>query len=240
MATDIMKTAAVTRFPVPRDDAMCRYTLCLTPEDPRLATSTPATALHSSSGFSLVEVLVAVFVFAIGMLGMGALQLVSKQAGAEASQRTIAAAAAFELLERMRLNSHSLISATSPLATYLTAGADLTASSLTGWTVTNCTTINCTTSELANFDLHRVLGVLNGSPEMRGTTSVGGVVDPTLCVTGPANGESGEYRVTVAWRGKAAMTDAHDGNSCGQGRYGTNDEFRRILVLSTYIAHSHD
>lgn len=189
------------------------------------------------SGFALVEVLVSVFVFAIGMLGIGALQLISKQAGAEASQRTIAASLAFELLERMRLNNHSHITAPSPLATYVANGASLSAQ-MDG--VTNCTTTNCNPYQLADFDLHRVFGAALGATETRNGQNVGGLVDPTLCVTGPGDGESGAYQVTITWRGKTAMRDGHPDNACGSGSYGANNEFRRILVLQTYLPHVDD
>ena len=55
-------------------------------------------------GFSLVEVMVALFVLSIAMLGIAGLQITSKRANFEAVQRTTATLLAQEFLERIRSN----------------------------------------------------------------------------------------------------------------------------------------
>lgn len=190
------------------------------------------------SGFTLLEVLIAVFVLAIGVLGLAALQITSKQAGAEASQRTIAAHLAFDLLERMRLSSRGT---PSPLGSYVTLGASLSgADSLPS--VTDCETGSCTPDQLAAFDLWSVYSAALGAHEQRGANFVGGLNTPTLCVAGP-NGAAGTYAVTIAWRGKAALTNTNTTNSCGGGRtsedeYGAGLKYRRILTITTFISNA--
>lgn len=187
-------------------------------------------------GFTLLEVLIAVFVLAIGVLGLAAMQMASKQSGAEASQRTIAAQLAFDLLERMRLNARAT---PSPLGQYLNQGASL--SSLAQLSaVVDCATASCTPGQLADFDLRSVLSAALGAHEQRANSLVGGLITPTLCVTGPNGGGAGTYRVTIAWRGKAALTNGNQENSCGSGRtteaeYGAVLEYRRILFVTTFI-----
>ena len=53
-------------------------------------------------GFSLLELLIALIVFSIGLLAIAGLQTVSKQSNYEAVQRTTAAQVANGLLEDMR------------------------------------------------------------------------------------------------------------------------------------------
>ena len=66
--------------------------------------------------------------------------------------------------------------------------------------------------------------------------SLGGLVSPTVCLTGPASGDSGVYTVAIAWRGKASLTNSTR-SDCGNtsGLYGENNEYRRILVMETFI-----
>lgn len=57
-----------------------------------------------NQGFTLIEVLVALLVFAIGMLGLAALQVEAYQAASSAQGRTVTTLAASHLFERMRAN----------------------------------------------------------------------------------------------------------------------------------------
>ena len=58
----------------------------------------------SNKGFTLIEVLVALLIFAIGMLGLAGLQLRAHQSSNYAQTRTIATLKASGLVERMRVN----------------------------------------------------------------------------------------------------------------------------------------
>lgn len=65
----------------------------------------PVTGGRQSAGFTLVEVMVAATVLAIGLLGGGASLLAAHRASHEAQLRTRAAALASDLLERVRANA---------------------------------------------------------------------------------------------------------------------------------------
>lgn len=58
----------------------------------------------NSRGFTLIEVLVAVLVLAIGLLGMASLTLNSMKSNQSAYQRTQASLLAYDMVERLRLN----------------------------------------------------------------------------------------------------------------------------------------
>jgi type IV pilus assembly protein PilV len=56
-------------------------------------------------GFTLIEVMIAVFVFAVGLLGLAGLQLKSYQFTHMSHARTIATLQASSIIERMRVNN---------------------------------------------------------------------------------------------------------------------------------------
>lgn len=180
-------------------------------------------------GFSLIEMLVALVVFSVGLLAIAGLQTMSKQANFEALQRTAASQIAYGLLEDMRVNGDAI-------AIYLAAG-ELGGGSVGAEPAPNCSGASvCSALQKASHDLWFWEQVLDGNLEMSGNAGAGGLVMPTLCINGPAGGGAGIYTVTVAWRGTASMTN-NVANACGTvgGNYGANQEFRRIMQIPTYI-----
>jgi type IV pilus assembly protein PilV len=184
-------------------------------------------------GFTLLEVMIAVLVFAIGMLTTASLQLTSKRANYEALQRTTASHLAFDMLERIRAN-------TAAMNTY-TGGAQIV---LGGGTrgaepAPNCDSIadGCTSIDVAIHDLWQWEQMVDGATEINGGTATGGLVSPTACVRGPAGGVAGTYTIAVAWRGVSELEDPTvDPCGSGTGQYGANNEFRRVLVIQTFVA----
>lgn len=65
-------------------------------------------ASHTSRGFSLIEVLIALFVLAIGLLGMATLMMASMQSSQGAALRSAATVATYDITERMRVNRTQL------------------------------------------------------------------------------------------------------------------------------------
>jgi type IV pilus assembly protein PilV len=187
------------------------------------------TKRRAQPGFSLIEMLVALIVFSIGLLSIAGLQTVSKQANFEALQRTTASQIAYGLLEDMRVNGDGLNG-------YLGAG-EIGGGSRGGEPAPNCGGGSiCNAAEKASHDLWFWEQALDGNLEMNGNAGGGGLVLPTLCVDGPAGGGAGIYTVTVAWRGSASLTNSN-ASTCGSagGNYGADNEFRRIMTVTTYI-----
>lgn len=131
------------------------------------------------TGFTMVEVLVALVVLAIGLLGIAALYLNSLQSGRTAIYRTQAVNLAADLADRIRMNRTAQ-------AAYGTLFADAEVE------VAGCyTTGGCIETDLASSDLARWKGTLaqvlpNGQGQV--------VVTPPVAAGEPTN-----YVVTVRW-----------------------------------------
>lgn len=183
----------------------------------------------SQSGFSLIELLVALIVFSVGLLGVAGLQTISKRANYESLQRTTAAQVANGVLEDMRTNGVAM-------NIYLAAG-DIGGGSRGAQPVPNCKAgSECNAAQKATYDIWFWEQMLDGNLETSGGVAAGGLVLPTLCIAGPVAGGAGTYRVTIVWRGSAMITNAVN-NACGaaSGNYGAQNELRRIVQIPTFI-----
>ncbi len=184
---------------------------------------------YSHRGFSLIEMLIALVVFSVGLLAIAGLQTVSKQANFEALQRTAASQIAYGLLEDMRVNGDAI-------NVYLAAG-EMGGGARGAEPAPNCSgAAICNAAQKAAHDLWFWEQVLDGNLEMSGNAGGGGLVLPTLCIAGPVGGGAGMYTVTIAWRGTANLSNAN-ASACGTvgGNYGAENEFRRIMQIPTYI-----
>lgn len=180
-------------------------------------------------GFSLIEMLVALVVFSVGLLAVAGLQTVSKSANHEAMQRSTASQIAYGLLEDIRINGDAV-------NIYLAAG-EIGSGSRGAEPAPNCRAgAECNAAQKAAHDLWFWEQVIDGNLETIGGAGTGGLVLPALCVAGPAGGGAGVYQVSVAWRGSVSMNNAV-ANACGAagGNYGAANEFRRILQIPTFI-----
>ena len=187
----------------------------------------------SARGFTLIEVLIALFVLSVAVLGIAGLQITSKRTNFEAVQRTTATFFAQELMERIRANE-------SQLTVYTNAGAGRTIqlAGSDGISATNCSTAACDTATVAMYDLFEFSQSLRGVAELQGTTATGGLVEPTVCITGPVV-PPGIVSVAVAWRGTTRLSNPGI-NNCGatSGRYdddGDADVMRRVLLVNAFV-----
>lgn len=183
------------------------------------------------NGVGLIEVLIAVLVFSVGMMSLAAMQVAAKRASYEATQRSIATSLARDIIERMRgnpgqLNSYVVTNVGDPNSPL--AAPD-----------PNCVSANCTTADLAEFDLVDWENSLAGAAEKLGTDNAGGLVSPRACITH----SDGTVTIAIAWLGVTSATNPTE-SACGNdvvGLYDDPDETagnnlkRRLLVMSTYI-----
>ncbi len=98
-------------------------------------------------GVGMIEILVALIVLAIGVLGFVALQYRAMQASAESTSRVQAITIARDLAERIRVNRNSF----SIYQDEIKKPADQKTFK------TNCVTTNCNDTDLADFDVAQVV-----------------------------------------------------------------------------------
>lgn len=186
-------------------------------------------SITSNKGFTLIEVMIAVFVLAIGILGVAGLQLFANQNTYEANQRTTAAALASSIIERIRVNADvadNYLGSTTPVTEASGAPA--------------CTAaVDCTPQQLADHDLqiwhNMIVGV---TEESQAGDNTGGLVAPSACITQPAGYDDNQYRIAIAWRGRSPLTSP-SAEACGNGAvdgsgnniYGASNEYRRVFFI---------
>lgn len=134
---------------------------------------------HKESGFSMVEVLVALVVLAIGLLGIAALYLNSLQSGRTAIYRTQAITLAADLADRIRMNRTAQ-------AGYNTLFADTEAVVGTCSTTGGCSDADLASTDLATWKAEVAEQLPNGEGQVVVTAPVGA-------------GEPATYVVTVRW-----------------------------------------
>lgn len=188
-------------------------------------------------GVSMIEVLIAMLLVAIGTLAIVALQLSSKRSNMDAAQRSLAAQIGYGFMERIRGNNTA-----EGLAAYQTAaGTDPGfGGGQQATPVTNCGAgVDCGAAELAAYDAWQFEQELDGAGEQIGGSNVGGLINPVACLSAtPPGGVSATFTLTIVWRGTGALPN-NTAVTCGQGLpgdpYGAADEFRRTLTLNTFI-----
>jgi type IV pilus assembly protein PilV len=195
----------------------------------------PTHCPHSRQrGFTLIEVMIAVVVLSVGLLGVAALQLTSKKSSHQAWQRAQAVLLADSILERVRMNP-------SAAASYHTGIGN---SALGGSTRTtpgrDCSTQICTAAQMATWDLWNWERRMDGKAIVDSANrNVSGLVDPHGCVVFTAVSSSfpntGQLRVIVSWRGTTDISDAvTSGTACGPGSAGSVDS-RHQVIVNTYV-----
>lgn len=181
-------------------------------------------------GFSLIEILVTILIMSIALLSSATLQMLSKRGNVDAAQRTTAAHLAGDLFSRMRANRAAL-------ANYIPAGTIGTGS--VAVPAANCLNpaVVCTALQMAAFDMWQWEQHLDGQMEQVGGNGTGGLNLATACITGPAGGISGDYRIVIAWRGMVETSNpVIDGCGVGVQDYGTDNRYRRILVMQSFVS----
>lgn len=134
-----------------------------------------------SAGFSLLEVLIALVILSVGLLGIAAMLSTTVKSNDSAYMRSQATALAYNIIDRMRANANAAQNGSYDIA----LGTAAPGSS----TVCNGSGANCSASSLADFDLSQWKQALassaNGLPGGDGSiavNSVGGVFSVTVTV----------------------------------------------------------
>lgn len=176
------------------------------------------------SGFTLIEVLVTLVIIAIGLLGLAGLQTASLQNQLEAYQRAQALMVAEEMVNRLRVNAPAAI------AGQYTAGTQY---GLVAPAACDPNAVN-SAAQAAVYDMCDWNNILAGQDES--ASLVGSLNAARGCIETVPGSTDGEtiYRITVAWLG-TSPTAAPD-STCGQGAYGDDDAYRRVVSVNAVLA----
>ena len=190
----------------------------------------------SAAGFSLIEVLVAILIVVVGLLGLAGMQARAQIAEFESYQRAQALVLLYDMVERINNNraTASCFAITTTTAFYGDTGNPVAPA---------CGTSSPANNTMAVASMTAWDNQLQGSSERKGAaaTQVGAMIGARGCVSYDVNTEyvnastgvnisgTGEYTIAVSWQGMAdtfAPTKA-----CGAGLYGS--ETRRRTVWTT-------
>lgn len=137
-------------------------------------------ATQRSKGFSMVEVLVALIVLGVGMLGMASLYVTTLRANSSAQSRTQAVNLASDIADRIRANRTAIAA----YRTASTAGANHNCTDTAATAATNCSPADMAAHDILQWkqDLARALP---GNPN--GNITVDNGASPAI------------YTITISW-----------------------------------------
>ena len=131
---------------------------------------------RTDHGFTLVEVLVALVVLSVGLLGMAKMVMVSSHSNDSAYLRSQAVALGYQALDAMRANLPA-----STTTAYATAMYVMPAQP-GGWPAAGCMTGNCSNTQLAAWDVYAWKQGLTSLPAGTGSITTSGTFPMTATV----------------------------------------------------------
>ncbi|MCY1417349.1 hypothetical protein D3C76_681350 [compost metagenome] len=128
-----------------------------------------------SEGFTLIEVLIALVILAVGLLGMATLMTSSMQSSQGAYRRSQASLLAYDIVERMRFNREQAVTTD-----------DYTLSTTSSATTSpSCGTGGCTPQQQAQMDLYQWRAALDSA-----------LPGATVSIT---RSNENKYQITINW-----------------------------------------
>ena len=170
--------------------------------------------LAVSTGFTLLEVLITIFISAFGLLGLAAMQARMHLAEMEASQRAQATVLLRNITDRVNANRRNAMSyvTTTPLGVQPEDCSELTGAAL---------------------DLCEWNNLLAGSAEKKGARRIGAMIAARGCIANIDPVMPRKFTVAVVWQG-LMPTVAPNATDCGSGDY-SDDRTRRAIVAPIVI-----
>lgn len=207
--------------------------------------ASPALMPGRQRGFSMIEILVSLFILTTGLLGLVGLQALAHQAELESYQRAQALVLLNDVLDRINTNRkaatcYAVTTTTTTGTPYIgTTGSDVYDPS-GGYSCAIAAT-NASGSTRAQQDLQELENTLRGAGEKSSAGSnVGLMLGARACIGYDSTSQT--YTVAIAWQGvsetfsPATWTSAPAvAKNCALNLYG-NDRQRRVVWNSLMIA----
>lgn len=172
------------------------------------------------AGFTLVEILVALVIALVGMMGAAGLIVRTVQQEVDAYQRLQALNLVQDITDRINANRQVVdCYSNSASGQVLGTGASAPATCTLGTAEQNAT---------ANQDLAEWNSALLGAARQnKDDENIGAMVGARGCIE-RIDAVAQRYRVTVVWQGMSAASAPASDLSCGQNQYG-DDRQRRVV-----------
>jgi type IV pilus assembly protein PilV len=135
-------------------------------------------------GFSLFEVLVALVILAIGMLGIARMLMIAHKSNSSSYVKQQSIQSAYDIVDRVRANRQAAIDGNYAVNNLVASGAPTLPSSPS----TNCDSSSCSASQLASYDTWHWL-----------STSVSQLPNGCGSITTAASGINTLVTVTIQW-----------------------------------------
>ena len=166
-------------------------------------------------GVSMLEVLVAIFILTVGLLGTASMQAQMQTTQVESYQRAQAIVLLQDMVDRVNANRKDV-------ANYVAADLGLSAQ-------------DCSVpTTVAGKDVCEWNNALFGAAELKGTQTLGAMTGARGCITNPVATMPREVIVAVVWQG-LRPTVAPGSTTCGQNQYGAGDNQRRAMIARITI-----
>ena len=166
-------------------------------------------------GVSMLEVLVAIFILTVGLLGTASMQAQMQTTQVESYQRAQAIVLLQDMVDRVNANRKDVVN-------YVAADLGLAAQ-------------DCSVpTTVAGKDVCEWNNALFGAAEMKGTQTLGAMTGARGCITNPVATMPREVIVAVVWQG-LRPTVAPGSTTCGQNQYGAGDTQRRAMIARITI-----
>ena len=141
---------------------------------------------RGARGVSMIEVLVAVVIFSLGLLGLAMMQLKGATFTKDSGARSAAVLLARSLADRMQANPKGV------------SEGDYVWTSSTKPTYTDCSSASCTPAQVAANDINAWLTQMSAAMPASASTAAMGQIVANTDSSGKADGT---YTITVQWSG---------------------------------------
>ncbi|MFV3306625.1 type IV pilus modification protein PilV [Pseudomonas sp. NY15181] len=176
-------------------------------------------------GFTLIEVLVAMLVLAIGLLGLAGLQSRMLNSQFETYQRAQALMLAEDMANRIRSNPAAARS-TSYVSNAVYGVGNTTGDG------------GCSSADVVGKDLCAWNQALKGaSVTTDDNRQIGSMIGARGCISTVKTSAKAEavIRVSVAWMGTSSTVSPAD--ACGKDSFGSDDSMRRAIYIDVTLAY---
>lgn len=175
----------------------------------------------SQQGTTLIEVLVAMIVLGVGLLGTAALMTRAQHVQLDSYERSYALILAQDMINRISGNRRASGCYNTFVTTPNYVGTDNDPVSCSGWGTS-------ATRSRADADLNEWTALLNSDAEKLNGSGVGAMTGARGCIQHDQTNNI--FTVTVAWQGHT-QTVAPAGNTCAENEFGAED-LRRVVSLT--------